>query len=54
MAWDSYNDEYLIEFTEQELDEELQKFAQWLWDSNYLVDEALTIRLVDQYKEEQK
>lgn len=35
------------------VDEELQNFAQWLWDSNYLVAEALTIRLVEQYKDEQ-
>ena len=35
------------------IDEELQNFAQWLWDSNFLVDEALTIRLVEQYKDEQ-
>ena len=35
------------------IDEELQSFAQWLWDSHYLVDEAFTIRLVEQYKDEQ-
>lgn len=39
---------------EEVIDEELQKFAQWLWDSHYLVNEAFTIRLVEQYKEEQK
>lgn len=39
---------------EEVIDEELQKFAQWLWDSHYLVDEAFTIILVEQYKEEQK
>ena len=38
---------------EDVIDEELQNFAQWLWDNYYLVSEALTIRLVDQYKEEQ-
>jgi len=36
------------------LDEQLQEFAQWLWDSHYLVDEAFTIRLVEQYKLEKK
>ena len=35
------------------IEEELQSFAQWLWDSHYLVDEAFTIRLVEQYKDEQ-
>lgn len=35
------------------IDEELQSFAQWLWDSGYLVDEAFTIKLVEQYKTEQ-
>lgn len=34
-------------------EEELQRFAQWLWDNHYLVDEAFTIRLVEQYKSEQ-
>lgn len=36
------------------IDIELQNFAQWLWDSNFLVDDAFTIRLVEQYKSEQK
>ena len=35
------------------LDIELQRFAQWLWDNHYLIDEAFTIRLVEQYKSEQ-
>lgn len=35
------------------IEEELQEFAQWLWDSHYLIDEAFTIRLVEQYKAEQ-
>lgn len=34
------------------IDEKLQSFAQWLWDSHYLVDEAFTIRLVEQYNAE--
>ena len=36
------------------IDEELQEFAQWLWDSQYLVDEAFTIRLVEQYKTDKR
>lgn len=32
--------------------DELQSFAQWLWDSHYLVNEAFAIRLVEQYKQE--
>lgn len=35
------------------IDEELQSFAQWLWDNHYLVDEAFTTRLVEQYKQAQ-
>lgn len=35
------------------IEKELQRFAMWLWDNHYLVDEALTIRLVQQYKSEQ-
>lgn len=43
-----------FELTEHDaIEEELQKFAQWLWDNHYLVDEARTIRLVEQYKSEQ-
>lgn len=30
----------------------LQDYSQWLWDRNFLVDEAFTLRLVDMYREE--
>lgn len=35
---------------EEANDNKLQNFAQWLWDNNYLTDEAFTINLVEQYK----
>lgn len=38
---------------DEDIDKELQNFAQWLWDSHYLVNEAFTIRLVEQYKMEE-
>lgn len=38
---------------EEASDNKLQNFAQWLWDNNYLTDEAFTINLVEQYKDEQ-
>lgn len=46
-------DEVYQKGREDAIYEELQSFAQWLWDSHYLVDEAFTIRLVEQYKDEQ-
>lgn len=40
------------EFEQLKLKSYLQDFAQWLWDNEFLVPEAFTIRLVDMYIEE--
>lgn len=50
IKWLNKDEERLFKHKQNE---ELQRFAQWLWDNHYLVDEAFTIRLVEQYKSEQ-
>lgn len=50
-AYDDYGN--VVDLVEYE-DNLLQSFAQWLWDNAFLTDEAFTVRLVEQYREEIK